>query len=205
MLEINGVSVRRDDRLVLDHVSVTVPYGTTTALVGPSGIGKSTLLHAVCGLIRLDTGRIVIDGIDITDVPPHRRGIGLVTQSGDLFPMMTVRENIEFGLRLRHEPSATRRERVSELLTVVRLEGLEDRMVTTLSGGEQRRIALARALAPRPRVLLLDEPLTGLDQETHDALVTDLGRILRNSRTTTLLVTHDLDEARALGDTIVEL
>lgn len=205
MLELVDVSVRRGGRIVLDHVSLMVPTDTTTALVGPSGIGKSTLMHAVCGLTRLDGGRVIIDGTDITDEPPHRRGIGLVSQSGDLFPMMTVRENIEFGLRVRRQPAASRLERVRELLAVVRMQGFENRLVTTLSGGEQRRVALVRALAPRPRVLLLDEPLTGLDQETHDGLVADLGRILRESHTTTLLVTHDLAEARELADTIVEM
>lgn len=205
MLEVSGLTVSRGGRVVLDQLSLTVPTGSTTAIVGQSGAGKSTLLHAICGLLRIDDGRIAIDGIDVTGVAAHRRGIGLVSQSGDLFPTMTVRENIEFGLRLRRQSTRERAERVRQLLSVVHLEGLEDRSVTTLSGGEQRRIALVRALAPRPRILLLDEPLTGLDEETHDGLVIDLARILRESRTTALLVTHDISEARILADTIVSL
>lgn len=205
MLEVRDLCVSRGGRVVLDHVSLSVPPGTTTALVGPSGIGKSTFLHAICGLIRLDSGRIIVDGQDISAVPSHQRGIGMVSQSGDLFPMMTVGENIEFGLRLRHRPAVIRAERVREVLSLVHLDGFEKRAVTTLSGGEQRRIALARALAPLPRIMLLDEPLTGLDQQTHDGLVLDLRRILRDAGTTTLLVTHDLDEARALADLIVEM
>lgn len=205
MLEIHDLRVRRGDRIVIDRMSLSVPTGGTTAIVGPSGVGKSTLLHAICGLTRIEGGGITIDGRDVTDVPPHRRGIGLVSQSGDLFPTMTVRENIEFGLRLKRQPERVRRERVRELLALVHLEGFEDRLVTTLSGGEQRRIALVRTLAPRPAILLLDEPLTGLDKETHDELVVDLARVIAESAMTTLLVTHDLDEARALAGSIVEM
>lgn len=205
MLEIRDLLVRHGDRVIINKVSLTVPTGKTTAIVGPSGVGKTTLLQAVCGLVRIDEGRVLIAGQDVTALPPHKRGIGLVSQSSDLFPMMTVAENIEFGLRLRREPEAERRKRVRDLLTLVNLDGFEDRLVTTLSGGEQRRVALVRTLAPRPAILLLDEPLSALDRETHDGLVEDLHRILRESATTTLLVTHDLDEARALADSILEM
>lgn len=205
MLELHDLRVRRGGRVVIDRMSLSVPTGDTVAIVGPSGVGKSSLLHAICGLIRVDEGRILVDGRDITKVPPHRRGIGLVSQSGDLFPTMTVRENIEFGLRLQRQSEEIRRERVRELLALVHLSEFGDRMVTTLSGGEQRRIALVRALAPRPGILLLDEPLTGLDKETHDELVVDLARVIEESAMTTLLVTHDLDEARALADSIIQM
>ena len=201
MLNVLNLSVAFDNTVILDDISFTVPTGESLAITGPSGIGKTTLLHAICGIVRTTYGSVHIDNVDITSLPTHKRGIGLVSQTGDLFPTMTVSQNIEFGLRIAKMPQTDRVTRVNELLELVGLTHLAHRNVADMSGGETRRIALARALAPRPRVLLLDEPLTGLDQTTHDALMSDLARVLKQTATTALLVTHDLSEAEFLAAT----
>ena len=201
MLKVSKLSVVIDNTVIVDDISFTVSTGETLAITGPSGIGKTTLLHAICGIIRTTHGTVHIDNVDITSLPTHKRGIGLVSQTGDLFPTMTVSQNIEFGLRISKVPKTDRTTRIYELLEMVNLAHLAHRNVAELSGGEARRIALARALAPRPRVLLLDEPLSGLDQTTHDALMSDLARVLKQTATTALLVTHDHSEADFLADT----
>ena len=202
MLKVSKLSVEFGNTTIVDDISFTVPTGDTLAITGPSGIGKTTLLHAICGIVRATHGSVHIDNVDITSLPTHKRGIGLVSQTGDLFPTMTTSQNIEFGLRIAKMPQKERTERVEELLELVRLAHLAHRNVAELSGGESRRIALARALAPRPRVLLLDEPLSGLDQTTHDALMSDLARVLKQTATTALLVTHDHSEAEVLAESI---
>jgi thiamine transport system ATP-binding protein len=201
VLKVSNISVEFGDTVIVDNISFTVPTGETLAITGPSGIGKTTLLHAICGIVRTTHGTIHIDNTDISSLPTHKRGIGLVSQTGDLFPTMTVSQNIEFGLRIAKMPQTDRIARTNELLEMVNLVHLAHRNVAELSGGESRRIALSRALAPRPRVLLLDEPLSGLDQETHDALISDLARVLKQTATTALLVTHDHSEADFLADT----
>lgn len=201
MLKVSKLSVKFGNTTIVDDISFTVPTGETLAITGPSGIGKTTLLRAICGIIRTTNGTVLIDNADVTSLPTHKRGIGLVSQTGDLFPTMTVSQNIEFGLRISKMPKTDRTTRVHELLEMVNLAHLAHRNVAELSGGESRRIALARALAPRPRVLLLDEPLSGLDQTTHDALMSDLSRVLKQTATTALLVTHDYSEADFLADT----
>ena len=201
MLNVSNLSVAFGDTVIVDNVSLVVPTGETLAITGPSGIGKTTLLHAICGIVRVTGGTVRIDDTNVTSMPTHKRGIGLVSQTGDLFPTMTVSQNIEFGLRITRMPKADRLTRVNELLEMVNLVHLAHRNVAELSGGEARRIALARALAPRPRVLLLDEPLSGLDQETHDALMTDLSRVLKQTATTAHVVTHDHSEADFLAET----
>ena len=203
MLNVSNLSVAFGDTVIVDNVSLIVPTGETLAITGPSGIGKTTLLHTICGIVRVTSGTVHIDNVDVTSVPTHKRGIGLVSQTGDLFPTMTVSQNIEFGVRISRMPKADRATRVNELLELVNLSHLAHRNVAELSGGEARRIALARALAPRPRVLLLDEPLSGLDQETHDALISDLARVLKQTATTALLVSHDHSEADFLEDTTI--
>ena len=200
MLNVSNLSVAFNNRVIVDNLSFTVPTGETLAITGPSGIGKTTLLHAICGIIRTTHGTIHIDNVDISALHTHKRGIGLVSQTGDLFPTMTVSQNIEFGLRIAKISKTDRTSRVSELLEMVNLAHLAHRNVAELSGGEARRIALARALAPRPQVLLLDEPLSGLDQETHKSLMSDLARVLKQTTTTALLVTHDQIEADSLAN-----
>ena len=202
MLKVSNLSVEFGNTVIVDNISFTVPTGETLAITGPSGIGKTTLLHAICGIVRTTHGTIHIDNTDISSLPTHKRGIGLVSQTGDLFPTMTVSQNIEFGLRIAKVPKTDRTARVQELLEMLNLTHLAHRNVAELSGGEARRIALARALAPHPRVLLLDEPLSGLDQMTHDALMSDLARVLKQTATTALLVTHDHSEAELLAESI---
>jgi len=203
MLDVRDVSVRFRDRAVLDHVSLHLDDAEVVAVLGPSGCGKSTLLRVVAGLLQPDSGSVWMDGTDVTDLPPHRRGIGLMFQDEQLFPHLDVAANVGFGLRMQRVPAPQAAERVDEMLRLVGLPSFAERKVQHLSGGEAKRVALARALAPRPRVLLLDEPLTGLDSELHNRLVGDLGAVLAAAGTTTLLVTHDRDEASALASRVV--
>lgn len=203
MLEARDITVRFGERTVLDAAGITVADGEVVALLGPSGVGKSTLLRVIAGLLAADAGTVQLDGVDITRLPSHRRNIGLVFQDEQLFPHLSVAGNVGFGLRMQGAPKAAIGERVHELLTLVGLAGFGARRVDRLSGGEAKRVALARSLAPRPRVLLLDEPLTGLDRELHDRLAGDLAALLRTTATTALLVTHDRDEAAAIADRTV--
>lgn len=205
VLAANEITVAFGNRTVLDHVSLTIPHGEVVALLGASGIGKSTLLRVIAGLLVADSGSVTLDGRDITNVPSHRRNIGMVFQDEQLFPHLSVAQNVGFGLRMHRVGRAEAAARVQELLQLVGLEAMADIHVTKLSGGEAKRVALARSLAPRPAVLLLDEPLTGLDRELHDRLATELASLLRTTATTALLVTHDLDEATAVADRIERL
>ena len=205
MLNVNHLSVKFDDDVVISDLSFTVATGETLAITGPSGIGKSTLLHAICGLIRIQSGSIVVDNRDVTNVPTHARGIGLVSQTGDLFPTMNVFDNVQFGVRQLPMPKKQQVARVHELLEMVELSHLANRDISGLSGGETRRVALARALAPSPRVLLLDEPLTGLDPDSHTTLMHDVTRVLKETSTTALLVTHNALEAQTMAHRILPM
>ncbi len=205
MLEVREITVVFDHRPVLDAVSLTVGTGEVVALLGPSGSGKSTLLRVIAGLLVADEGAVWLDDRDITAVPAHRRNIGLVFQDEQLFAHLTVADNIGFGLRMQGLGRREIAERVTELLDRVGLPGFSEREVTKLSGGEAKRVALARSLAPRPAVLLLDEPLTGLDRDLHDRLAADLAGLLRATGTTALLVTHDPDEAASIADRVEAL
>jgi thiamine transport system ATP-binding protein len=205
VLEIDDVTVAFDTIPVLDGVSLEVHAHEVVALLGRSGSGKSTLLRVIAGLIVPDAGTVRIDGVDVTRVPTHRRSVGMVFQDEQLFPHLCVRDNVAFGLRMSGMPAAQRRARADELLGIVGLGGFGDRDVAQLSGGEAKRVAVARSLAPSPSVLLLDEPLTGLDRDLHDELVGEVASVLRTSRTTAVWVTHDLTEADAVGDRVVRL
>jgi thiamine transport system ATP-binding protein len=208
MLDVDGVVVAFGARVVLDGVSLHVEPGEIVALQGPSGSGKSTLLRVIAGLLQPQSGTVRLDGHDITTTPVHRRGIGLVFQDDQLFPHRDVAGNVGFGLQMTM-PGRSRRDerarRVHEVLRLVGLAGFETRSVTRLSGGEAKRVALARSLAPAPPVLLLDEPLTGLDHELHDRLADDLAQLLRATGTTAVMVTHDRAEAEAVADRVVTL
>jgi thiamine transport system ATP-binding protein len=204
-LVVAGVRVAFGGRAVLDGAGLRIESGDIVGLLGPSGSGKSTLLRVIAGLVIPDRGTVHIDGADVTDVPTHRRGVGMVFQDEQLFEHLDVAGNVAFGLRMRGDAPAARQQRVTHLLEVVGLAGFERRDVRQLSGGEAKRVALARSLAPAPRVLLLDEPLTGLDRELHDRLASDLAGILRAERTTSLLVTHDRGEAESIADRVITI
>ncbi len=200
MLTLDGVTVRYGSTTAVDDVSLDVEADETVVLLGPSGCGKSTLLRAVAGLEPLAAGTMVLDGRNLADVAPHERGIGLMFQDHALFPHRDVGDNIAFGLRMQRVEPGDRDRRVGELLDLVGLSGFERRAVATLSGGEAQRVALARSLAPWPRVLLLDEPLGSLDRRLRDRLVDELPDLLRAAGTAAIHVTHDHDEAFAVGD-----
>ena len=202
-LDVRDVHVSFGDTTVLDGVSLHIAGGEIVALLGPSGSGKSTLLRVIAGLLVPDAGTVAVGGIDITHVPTHRRGIGMVFQDNQLFPHLSTLDNVTFGPKMAGESRARRDERGSIWLDRVGLGGFGPRRVTELSGGEAKRVALARTLAAEPAVVLLDEPLTGLDRELHDRLAIDLGQLLTG--VTTLLVTHDPDEAAVIADRTVQL
>jgi len=201
-LELRDVTRRFGDRAVVDRVSLTLPKGRLLALLGPSGCGKTTTLRMVAGHERPDSGRILIGGADVADLPPDRRDVGMVFQSYALFPHLSVYGNVAFGLRSRKTPREEERARVADALGVVGLAGAGPRRVTSLSGGEQQRVALARALVLRPRVLLLDEPLSNLDAALRVATRREIRRIQREAGLTTLYVTHDQEEAMAIADRV---
>ena len=189
----------------LDDVSLDIPSGTLTALLGPSGSGKSTLLRAIAGLEDLDGGSVVIAGQDVTHMPPQRRGIGFVFQHYAAFKHLTVRDNVAFGLTIRKRPKAETTKRVDDLLEVVGLAGFQHRYPAQLSGGQRQRMALARALAVDPQVLLLDEPFGALDAKVRDDLRRWLRRLHDEVHVTTVLVTHDQEEALDVADRIAVL
>jgi sulfate/thiosulfate transport system ATP-binding protein len=205
MIDVRSVGKRFGDFVALDDVSLAVPDGSLVALLGPSGSGKSTLLRIVAGLEQPDSGAVVIAGEDVTPVPPQKRGIGFVFQHYAAFKHMTVRDNVAFGLAIRREKKPVIRARVDELLEIVGLTGWADRYPAQLSGGQRQRMALARALAVQPRVLLLDEPFGALDANVRHELREWLRRLHDEVHVTTVLVTHDQEEAMAIADRIVVL
>jgi putative spermidine/putrescine transport system ATP-binding protein len=188
--------------LALDHFSVEVAEGELVSLLGPSGCGKSTALRVAAGFEVADGGEVRIGGESVMGTPANRRGIGIVFQNYSLFPHLTVRENLEFGMKVRKMPNAARVSRVRELLDLVRLDGLAERYPHQLSGGQQQRVALARAMAVEPRVLLLDEPLSALDATVRLEVREEIRRIQRDAGIATLFVTHDQDEALAISDQV---
>ncbi|MEV4138371.1 sulfate ABC transporter ATP-binding protein [Dactylosporangium sp. NPDC049742] len=202
-IEIAGVGKRFGDFVALDNVSVSIPSGRLTALLGPSGGGKSTLLRIIAGLERADTGRVEIEGVDATDLPPQKRNVGFVFQHYAAFKHMSVRRNVAFGLQIRKRPKDEIAERVDELLKLVHLQQFADRLPAQLSGGQRQRMALARALAIKPTVLLLDEPFGALDAKVRKELRDWLRRLHDEVEVTTVFVTHDQEEALEVADEIV--
>jgi thiamine transport system ATP-binding protein len=204
-LRVDGITVSFEGRAVLRDVSSTITTGEVVALVGPSGRGKSTLLRVIAGILRPDIGCVEIDGIDVTATPTHARGVGMVFQDNQLFPHRSVIDNVAFGLKMRGVSRRARNASATQWLERVGLAGLDRRAVTELSGGEAKRVALARTLIAEPSVVLLDEPLTGLDRELHDRLAVDLAALLRSTGSTTLLVTHDAEEAASICDRVAHI
>jgi ABC-type Fe3+/spermidine/putrescine transport system ATPase subunit len=201
-LELRGVAAGYGAAAAVSGIDLAIGAGEVFCLLGGSGSGKTTLLRCIGGFLAPSSGIVRLNGEDVTDLPPHRRDLTTLFQSYALFPHMNVAENIGFGLRRRGMRPAETRQRVDEMLALVRLEGMGGRRVTHLSGGQQQRVALARCLAPRPRLLLLDEPLSALDPELRAATRADLVAVLRGQGITAVLVTHDRGEALAVADRI---
>jgi sulfate transport system ATP-binding protein len=201
-IDVHAVSKRFEEFEALSSVTLEVPEGSLTALLGPSGSGKSTLLRIISGLEQPDSGQVLIDGADVTEARPQDRGIGFVFQHYAAFAHMSVRENVAFGLRIRKRPKAEVKDRVDELLALVGLTKWSEQHPHQLSGGQRQRMALARALAIEPRVLLLDEPFGALDASVRAELRAWLRRLHDDQGVTTVLVTHDQEEAMEVADTI---
>jgi sulfate transport system ATP-binding protein len=202
---VRGISKSFGTVRALDNVDLTIERGTLAALLGPSGCGKTTLLRTIAGFERPDTGRVVLDGEDVTQRPLGKRDVGFVFQNYALFPHQTVAQNIAFPLSVRKRPSREMRERVASLLDLVQLAGYEDRRPHELSGGQRQRVALARALASEPSILLLDEPFGALDARVRKDLRRWLRALHERTHVTTLLVTHDAEEAMEIADRIAVL
>ena len=198
MLEVVDITVQRSTRRVLDGVSLSVQPGERLAVHGPSGCGKTTLLYAIAGLVDIERGAIRISDRDVTTTPAHQRDIGLVFQDNQLFPHFDVADNVSYSLRVRGTAKRERRNVAEEWLSRFGLTGLAHRRVTELSGGEAKRVALARTMAGKPRVVLLDEPLTGLDDHLHEQLLADIRSVFDRLGTTVVHVTHDRAEGAAL-------
>jgi len=203
VIQARGIVKRFGNFTALDGVSVDVPTGSLTALLGPSGSGKSTLLRVIAGLEHPDKGEVLLDGEDVTRRPPQSRGVGFVFQHYAAFKHMTVWDNVAFGLTIRRRPRGEIKERVSELLDLVQLTGLSKRYPAQLSGGQRQRMGLARALAVDPKVLLLDEPFGALDARVRKELRLWLRRLHDETHTTTVIVTHDQEEAMEVADRVV--
>ena len=205
-LGVRGVTVAYGDAApAVTDASFDVALGEVVALTRPSGCGKSTLLRAISGLEPLTSGSVRWAGEDLAQVPPHKRGFGLMFQDGQLFAHMTVAKNVAYGLSAKQFSKDERQRRVAELLELVGLPDYGGRAVTELSGGERQRVALARSLAPKPRLLLLDEPLSALDRQLRERLAGELATLLRATGTTAILVTHDPYEADTVADRVLQM
>jgi spermidine/putrescine ABC transporter ATP-binding subunit len=202
MIEINGVTKRFGDFTAVNDVTLHIQAGEFITLLGPSGCGKTTLLRMLSGFETPDTGFIRIGGEDVTHLAPYRRNVNQVFQSYALFPHMTVRENIGFGLRMQKVAVAEAAKRIEEVVALVALQGFEDRKPGNLSGGQRQRVALARAIVPRPSVLLLDEPLSALDAKLRGQMQLELKRLQKHLGMTFVFVTHDQEEALTMSDRI---
>jgi thiamine transport system ATP-binding protein len=204
-LEVEGLVAGYGDVIVIDGFDLRVEPGQIVALQGPSGSGKSTLLSVIAGILAPIAGHIRVDGQEITHQPAHHRRIAMVFQDNQLFPHRNVAGNIAFGPQMNKLPKSEQQRIVSELLQVIGLPDFGARRIDELSGGEAKRIAVARALAAQPRLLLLDEPLTGLDTELHDRLATELVAIITRAGIGAIWVTHDRAEAQLVADRVIEL
>ncbi|TSA53033.1 MAG: ABC transporter ATP-binding protein [Actinobacteria bacterium] len=205
MLALTDITLNYEGRTILNNACLNVARGEIVSLVGPSGSGKTTLLRVIAGLEQPGQGTVVIDNQLMTGVPTHKRNVGLVFQDNQLFPHLSIFDNIAYSLRIQRVAKALQVEQVNEMLSLIGMEDLARRDVGQLSGGEAKRVAVARALVANPLVLLLDEPLTGLDAELHERLLGDMGALLRARGTTVVHVTHDHNEATRLSDRVVDI
>ena len=205
MLALTDININYEGRTILDHACLSVARGEIVSLVGPSGSGKTSLLRVIAGLEQPSHGTVVIDNKLMTGIPTHKRDVGLVFQDNQLFPHLSVFDNVAYSLRIKRVSKAQQIEKVNEMLRLVGMQDLAHRDVGHLSGGEAKRIAVARALVADPFILLLDEPLTGLDTELHDRLLEDMGVLLRARGTTVVHVPHDHNEATRLSNRIVDV
>lgn len=201
-VKFNQVTKRYENVLAVNKVDLSIDEGEFFSLLGPSGCGKTTTLRLIAGFIRPDAGSIEVHGVQIDNVPPEKRGVGMVFQNYALFPHLSVADNIAFGLSVKHVPREQIRERVVEMLELVQLAGMGERLPKQLSGGQQQRVALARVLITRPSVLLLDEPLGALDKQLRSQMQVELHELQRRLGITTIFVTHDQEEAMTLSDRI---
>ncbi len=201
-VSLRNITKRFGEVVAADHITLDIQDGEFFTFLGPSGCGKTTTLRIIAGLEVPDEGRVLFDDIDVTDWPPHKRGVGMVFQNYALWPHMSVFDNIAYGLKIRKIPQPEIKNRVKEVLELVRLEGLENRYPHQLSGGQQQRVALARALVVEPKLLLLDEPLSNLDAKLRIEMREELKELQRRLGITTIYVTHDQEEAMVLSDRI---
>ncbi len=201
-IEFQDVVKRFGDNTVLDHINFSIDKGDLVTLLGPSGCGKSTLLRCLAGLEQVSGGRIVLDGQDVTDIPASKRSVGMVFQQYSLFPNMNVEQNIAFGLKMQKVPKDEIGERVDKAIALVELSGKERAYPASLSGGQQQRVALARSIVTRPKVLLLDEPLSAIDAKLRKSLQARIREIQQELDLTSIFVTHDQDEAMVMSDVI---
>ncbi|MHA6687081.1 ABC transporter ATP-binding protein [Mesorhizobium sp. A556] len=202
-LALNAITKTFGNFTAVDNVALNVPNGSFVCLLGPSGCGKTTLLRMIAGLEEPTGGAIVLDGDDITQVPTHKRNLGMVFQSLALFPHLSVGDNIAYALRIRGATKEAQKKRVDELLTLIALPGFADRPVAKLSGGQRQRVAIARALALSPKLFLLDEPLSALDAKLREAMQVELRQLQQRLGITTIVVTHDQREAMTMADLVV--
>lgn len=202
-LAIEAISKEFGSVKALNNIDLEIERGSFVCLLGPSGCGKTTLLRIIAGFEKATSGRMMLDGIDITNTAPHKRGFGMVFQSLALFPHMSVAKNIAYGLKLRKASAKEQRDRVEELLELIELPSIADRPVSALSGGQRQRVAIARALAIQPPLFLLDEPLSALDAKLRDNMQIELRQLQQKFGVTTILVTHDQTEAMMLADSLV--
>ncbi|OQB24055.1 MAG: Spermidine/putrescine import ATP-binding protein PotA [Firmicutes bacterium ADurb.Bin182] len=205
MLELKNISKSYKQHRVLDDVNLTVNDGEMVALLGPSGSGKTTILRLIAGFLENDSGAILVDGVDIASIPSYKRNIGVVFQDYALFPHMTVEQNVAFGLKMHKVGSAEIKERLDAALRLVGLEDYKSRYPSQLSGGQQQRVAIARVVAIRAKVMLLDEPLSNLDAKLRRQVRVELRELQQKLDITTLIVTHDQEEAMTMGDRIAIL
>jgi ABC-type Fe3+/spermidine/putrescine transport system ATPase subunit len=202
VLELQGITKKFGPTVAAEDLSLDVKRGEFFTFLGPSGSGKSTILRMVAGLEKPDAGRIILEGRDVSQVPPWHRNLGMMFQQYAVFPHMTVAQNVEYGLKLRNLDATERQARVDRMLNLVGLGAMRAKNATLLSGGEQQRVALARALAPEPKMLLLDEPLSALDERIRRAMQSELKRVHAQTGTTFLYVTHDQEEALTMSNRI---